>query len=219
MRLFHKLATKLNYVSVEEMNNTVDSMRDKLMELTQENIKLQDEIKQLNSKYQSVEAESMLKLKNENDELNARLDKIMSDCDKAEEFYKTVQEMVSKALSEDSRFKFGSTGGIPGSSHVGVSSGINSNEETEIVINGRTVFLDEITDKIQHATSMNEKYSIALNQLIKYGLLEKVAQRMIQSGALEFTLGYNQNCTSLELFYQITCKKPDSLLNIDYIGK
>lgn len=214
--ILDKIADKLGYISKSEMYSISDSFKVKLMKLTTDNINLQSRYDQLMTDYNTSEASTKLELQKANQELQSKIDKIMADCKTAEDYYKSVQKQISEALTEDSRFKFGFRGGIIGSSHVGSAKDTNSGN---ILINGRTVFLDEVTEKIQRASSMNEKYYIALNQLIKYGLIEKVSERLIQSGALEFTLGYNQDCTSLELFYQITCVPPEAMLTVDYNDK
>lgn len=184
--------------------------------LYNEHEKLKEEYKTLLKRVNEMELTSMEELKAENEKVHLENDQLQASMKEAEEYYKTVQKQVSEVLHEDSVFGFNKSMAFPGSSSIDCRKDQN---DTVIIASGRSILDDDTTAKIQRLPSISMKYQIGLNHLLKYGLLNKLIENLINHGALQFTYGYNKDCTCIELYYNIQCKRPDTILTVKEDGE
>lgn len=207
----------LVYISQEDMSKMTDKLietKSKFMRLQDQNNVLSRENDYLKAHINTVEFKTLEEYERKQRELETRQDVIDHDICEANDYYKEVQSALSKALHDSEVFGFKRSMAFPGSTSVQGGIVTNDDNSKDVVISGRTIFPDDVTQEIQNATSMHDKYLIALNHLIRYGIVEQIAKNIINNGALEFTLAYNKNCTCLELYYQVRCDKPESRFHI-----
>lgn len=164
--------------------------------------------------YQIIEKKDLDK---RNDELNAQNDKLQKDLEDAIEFFKTVEKSLSKLVESDDCFRFKNAVAIPGSTSIAtkVFTGEQENE-SEIVVSGRTIMDDQTTSLVHQYPSITDKYKIFLNTLIQYGVLDQITKQLLNQGALTMEIGYNEDCTSAEVYYQIRAIRPSTDLRIQF---
>lgn len=152
-----------------------------------------------------------------NDELNAQNDKLQKDLEEATEFFKTVEKSISKLVESDDCFRFKNAVAIPGSTSIAtkVFSGKHENE-SEIVVSGRTIVDDQTTSMVHQYPNIIDKYRIFLNTLIHYGALNQIVEQLLYQGALTMEIGYNEDCTSAEVYYQMRVIRPSTELRIQF---
>ena len=94
----------------------------------------------------------------------------------------------------------------------GASTITSFTKDNSICIAGRIVLEDSVSAKMQELSSISERYYLAHNQLIKYGLLERMIKDAAGLGGIAYTLGYNEDCTATELYYAMEVKPQESIL-------
>jgi len=162
----------------------------------------------LNERIASVEFQTMEQYKTENE-------KCIKDVEAGEKYYKEVQKQVSNVLHNDLEWKFPNAMAFPGSTVMNTDPGVNKNGEPCFTIKGRIVLPDDVTGVIQHKTSINDKYNVIVNNMVKLGLMDRVVKSMIQFGLIEYTIGYNSDCTTCEVYYQIIVDTPQNVINLN----
>lgn len=191
-------------------NLQVDNLHKEINKLSEDHEKL---LKDFES-YQIIDKKDLDK---RNDELNAQNDKLQKDLEEATEFFKTVEKSISKLVESDDCFKFKNAVAIPGSTSIAtkVFTGKHENE-SEIVVSGRTIVDDQTTSMIHQYPNVIDKYKIFLNTLIQYGALDQITKQLLNQGALTMEIGYNEDCTSAEVYYQIRAIRPSAELRIQF---
>lgn len=222
--LFGYVSKKSAEATLNNQLDTKDKLYLSMFEGKEHSYKmLQAQYQELEEKYQALltRAEAMNlttmeELNEENKKVHLENDQLHASLKEAEEYYKTVQKQVSEALHEDPVFGFNKSMAFPGSSSIDCRKDA---KDTIIIASGRSILDDETTAKIQRLPSISMKYQIGLNHLLKYGLLNKLMENLINHGALQFTYGYNKDCTCIEMYYNIQCKRPDTILTVKEDGE
>ena len=193
-----KISTVLKHTkeALENSNKQLDAARETIESL---------EYHVMQSKVLDLEA-----LQKENERIMEEDRKVRVDMEEANEYYKTVQTQLSDIMHKDQMFGFGRSITFPGASAISAGH----NQDGFVTIAGRTVLEDSIAAKMDQTSSLSEKYYIAHNQLIKYGLLEKMIDQAISHGGIQYTLAYNDNCTAVELYYAMEVKVNDNIFEI-----
>lgn len=177
---------------------------------------LRSQLEEANAKLEEVGYDAYIAVRKRNAELESAQDKIEKDIEESTEFYKKVQSDISKMMHNDPLLGFPQNMAFPGATSVDARLIDEGEDIGKVVsISGRTIFTDDMTAKIHSATSMDDKYMIAVNQLIKLGLTDHIMKQIINYGGLQLTFGYNEDCTSIELYYNVQCVKPEVMHVID----
>lgn len=222
MRRFLKwLLNQFGLVGITEdqyklMLSRADYFEEEYKSTLEYNRAIKMEYDELKAKWDSINGTTILEQKERNDALQIRQDEIQAAMDKAEEYYKSVQETLSRALHDDSVYGFNKAMAFPGSTAVTTHQYTDQNSGAGCMsINGRSILSDQDTAEIRNRASMSEKYQYVFNYLVKYGLIDRIAQMLVNSGAIQFTLAYNTDCTTMEVYYNTQVKIPDTKLIVD----
>lgn len=216
-KFFDWLFSLFGYVpkaDLEKSQEFASSEHLRCVKFENENIDLHYELEKARQTIDQFKNEPIEEIKAESKRLKLELDEISADHVKMEEFYRTVQKQLSGEFHHDPVFGFTSSPAIPGASVV--TGFYNGNDNSSNIV-GRTLLMDNITAKVNNAMTMAEKYRIILNTMIQLGLIDKIAQNLIATGAIQLSLTYNENCTTSEVYYMVKCQKPDpdSILTIN----
>lgn len=224
-RLLEWLCKKFDFmpsVAIRKIND-LSSVNSNLSDLV---CQKRQEIDDVRAELQEATLLDKVKLDEINKALNLENDRLQKELENAEAYYKKVQEQVSEILHGDKTYGFNGHVAIPGATALTksiVSDGsfsVKDGTETKYVtIHGRTLLLDTITTQIQADPSISGKYNIAYNQLLKYGIMDKIMQNLVSSGALQFTFGYNDDCTTIELYYTVEAKLYDQCIEFKSLAK
>lgn len=227
------LLKKFDYTSMKYTEYR--DLLDRVTALTQEKESLEDDfIKQfkelsevrevylaLKDRFNEINGTSIEEQMKINYELESKMAKIQFDMEKAEEYYKEVQSTLSKALHGDIVFGFNKGMCFPGSTSVTTNeyneiqnNGEEDSEFKVISLSGRSVMMDEDTARLRTYPDMTSKYRYALAHLIKYNITDQIAKMLINSGVVQLVLGYNEDNTSTEVYYNIQVRKPDVQLEV-----
>lgn len=158
----------------------------------------------------ALKFETMETLNEVNKELSAENDRLQAEIVEAEKYFNEVQRQLSEGMHTDPVFGFAGSRAIPGATIVRPISTIGD----VITVAGRTIFDDAITAKINNNPNISEKYWIAINSLTRLGIIEKIADNLLQCGAIQFTLAFNPDCTTSELYYKIDAQRAETTFNI-----
>lgn len=215
MGLIEKILSYFGYIRKDKAEETIRYLKSQLAlresELTtmkEDYDDVCDRLTDANTRLVSLNADTIESVKAENDKLRTQIDKVNADIAEAEKFYKEVQKQISEIAGTGEEYKFKYNIEFPGATTI---KSANLLENGHVKVSGRTILMDDTTAKIQAATSLREKYTIGLNYLIKTGLLNRLTQNLIQSGALQFTYGYTES-TTIEVYYTIEAIVPDSYM-------
>ena len=66
--------------------------------------------------------------------------------------------------------------------------------------------MDDETTRINQEPDQRRRYGMMFNYLKQRGLLEKIGERMITSGAATLAIAYNDDCTNYELYAEMAAK-------------
>lgn len=211
-RWIDRLFALLGYTPTEEYTEACKLHKRAITEVEKVLEQLRNQLDAANAKLEEVGYDAYVAVRERNAELERTQDKIQKDVEETTEFYKSVQSSITGLLQKDPILGFPQNMVFPGATSVDarVMDGETSDEKI-INISGRTIFTDDITAKIHDTTNLNDKYMIAVNQLIKLGLTDHIMKQIINYGGLQLTFGYNEGCTSIELYYNVQCVKPKVL--------
>lgn len=195
---------------ISAYDHQIDALHKELTRLSADHEKL---LKDFDT-YQIIDKKDLDK---RNDELNAQNDKLQKDLEEATEFFKTVEKSISKLVESDDCFKFKNAVAIPGSTSIAtkVFTGKHENE-SEIVVSGRTIVDDQTTSMVHQYPNIIDKYRVFLNTLIHYGALNQITEQLLYQGVLTMEIGYNEDCTSAEVYYQMRVIRPSAELRIQF---
>ena len=218
-KIINWLCIKLNYVpenarkEIELLQLTADKSLEEVSKLlqksTEELTKTTLEIKELHKHVENSKVLEMEELQQENIRLMEENEKIKNDLKESNKYFEKVEAQVSEYLHSDPIFGFKRSMCFPGASTF-----TSFSRENSIYIAGRIVLEDSVSAQMQQLASVSERYYLAHNRLIKYGLLERMAKDAAAQGGIAYTLGYNKDCTATELYYAMEIKKQEAILEI-----
>lgn len=219
-RIIDWLCDKLNYIPKnaqkvifdleDESKARMERVGKSLQESTENLIQATLEIDQLQKHVEASKVLDMEELQKENNRVLLENDKLRHDLKEANKYFEEVEAQVSRVLHEDAVFGFKKSMCFPGASTI-----TSFTKENSICIAGRIVLEDSVSAKMQQLASMSERYYLAHNQLIKYGLLERMIKDAASQGGIAYTLGYNEDCTATELYYAMEVKPQSSILTFE----
>lgn len=219
-RIIDWLCDKLNYIPnnaqkvifdlEDESKARIERIGKSLQESTENLIQATMEIDQLQKHIEASKVLDMEELQKENNRVLLENDKIRHDLKEANKYFEEVEAQVSRVLHGDPVFGFKRSMCFPGASTI-----TSFTKENSICIAGRIVLEDSVSAKMQQLASMSERYYLAHNQLIKYGLLERMVKDAASQGGIAYTLGYNEDCTATELYYAMEVKPQSSILTFE----
>lgn len=169
----------------------------------------------LQAKYDEIGGTSIEEQMKINKDLMLKQDEIQAAMEKSEEYYKMVQETLSKALHGDVVYGFNRSLAFPGSTAVTTHEYRDSDNEKFVTISGRTLVDDATTAQLHNLPDINAKYQRLYNYMVQYGLIDRIAQMLVNSGALQFTMAYNSDCTVCEVYYNVQLKKVEHQWVVD----
>ena len=214
------LCAKLNYIPKnaqkaifdleDESKASMERIGNSLQESTENLIKATLEIEQLQKHVEASKVLDMEELQKENNRVLLENDKLRHDLKEANKYFEEVEAQVSRVLHGDAVFGFKRSMCFPGASTI-----TSFTKENSICIAGRIVLEDSVSAKMQQLASVSERYYLAHNQLIKYGLLERMVKDAASQGGIAYTLGYNEDCTATELYYAMEVKPQSSILTFE----
>jgi regulator of replication initiation timing len=218
-RIIDWFCAKFNYIpkyaqeKIDELNFVAnDKYQEFVANLKETTNKLNDataEILELRKHIENSKVLDMEELQEENNRVLLENDKLRHDLKEANKYFEEVESQVSRVLHGDAVFGFKKSMCFPGASTI-----TSFTKENSICIAGRIVLEDSISAKMQQLASVSERYYLAHNQLIKYGLLERMVKDAASQGGIAYTLGYNKDCTATELYYAMEVKPQESILTI-----
>ena len=223
--MFGLMSKKEHYQIVEMLNDEIAKQRRivqdteqeaqrKINELQKKLDNVTAECEALSKRIQNVNFQTMEQYKRENDELRIQHEAVIKKADELKEMEKEIQKCISSALHEDGNFKFEGNFAFPGSTSI--TTDFETDEDGKYaVIRGRTVLDDHTTERVQQAISTRDKFDILLTNLKKYGIYDHIAKELVKFCAVEYTIGYNADCTALELYYTLKTKIPKSPYKVD----
>ena len=183
-------------------------------DLLERNRNLNRRLSKATKTIEETSATTIQEQKEINEKLQLEQDRLNAAMQKSEEYYKTVQETLNKALQENGVYKFDSRMAFPGSTSFNGGE-YRENDEKYIIVTGRTILTDEDTAKMKALPSIEDKYHYAYNHLLQWGLVEKISKTLVTSGGTAFTIAFNPDCTCAEVYYNVQVKKPDTMLTVD----
>lgn len=215
MTLVERILLFFGYVPKANMENQTNFLKTELALRESEYKTIKEDYDDLCDRYNdatqrlnNLQADSMESLKAENAKLRSEIDKVNANVAEAEEYYKTVQKQITELTSADESYKFRYNMEFAGATTL--KSSILP-ENGNVKVTGRTILMDDTTARIQAASSLRDKYTIGLNYLLKTGLLNRLAQSLIEAGALQFTYGYTKS-TTIEVYYAIEAIVPNTYI-------
>lgn len=172
-------------------------------------------ITELEAKVRKLTAE-LASVKAERDELASAFDPIQAERDSLREqiqaykdaamenatYVKDTQKQLSELLKSSEAFGFPNSRGIPGSTSIRTID-VEQDGKSEVLIRGRTIVSDDITQEINAIPDMGTKIHTVMAFMEKYGVFTKIARDMFSYGAVQCVLGYNGGNTNYELYYEI----------------
>ena len=172
-------------------------------------LKLQDKMNRINS----VEFKTMEEYKKTQEELDAKQNQLQKDIESCLKFEEDVQKQLSKALHESVEFGFQYNMAIPGSISIRdeIHKETDENGESKKVdsIRGRIIFDDAMTAKLSNEISLQKRFSMILDYMQSLGTFNQISRMIMRSNGIQYALAYNEDCTCLELYYQLDLELSD----------
>lgn len=155
-------------------------------------------------------------LQNENEQIRAESAKLKIDLDEQQKINEDVQKALSKALHESVMWGFPENDVFPGCISVHTRESQISDDERYIVVQGRTIFTDEMNNKLKDAKTNLERFDMILLALKKYGIYDRIVKDLMLRSGIVYTLAYNEECSAYEIYYQITAKKEPTEFKVEF---
>ena len=155
-------------------------------------------------------------LQNENEQIRAESAKLKIDLDEQQKINEDVQKALSKALHESVMWGFPENDVFPGCISVHTRESQISDDERYIVVQGRTIFTDEMNNKLKDAKTNLERFDMILLALKKYGIYDRIVKDLMLRSGIVYTLAYNEECSAYEIYYQITAKKEPAEFKVEF---
>ena len=141
-------------------------------------------------------------------------DRVQQEMKEMNEYYRKIQSEVSDILHGDKSFEFPYNLRLPGSSTLQ-----DLTEGNMIHVCGRTGIPDTLRARFDNESSMINQFTMMYNHLIKYKVINKMIDMIIQNGGLQLAVGFNEENTSGEIYYSMSVVKPDGMLVIKKNGE
>lgn len=137
------------------------------------------------------------------------------------EYVKDVQKQLSEVLHDSIAFGFPNKVAIPGSTSIRTDINEDSANGDMIIVRGRTLLTDDMTPRINDTPDMHGRLELIFGYMERYGVLSTITKNLIRSGAITFTLAYNDHCTAYEMYYECAAKRQNetSLVVINNMKK
>lgn len=219
-RFFNWLFKKLGYISVFEfhdLEHQLEKAESVIEDYQADATSLREHIAELETILKRLDHVTLINLQDENTTLKLKQDKINADLIQAEQYYKEVQTQISDMMHVSPIMGFPNAMRFPGATVIKDMATVNEAGDKCITVIGRSILPDYITTKIQTAVGMTDKMLIIRNELLKQGILDRITQDLIKSGAISITLGYNKDCTTCEAYFTVKAEIPESDLIINYM--
>lgn len=138
---------------------------------------------------------------------------------RTEERCKEVESLITVIMQSDQIFSFAGKPAIPGATVLTVSTdtGVELPDcYRSFSVIGRTILDDEGTKMIHQAVTFDDKYGCALQYLKNQtSVIERLMDYVMRIGGIQFTLGYNTDCTEVELYYKIIVGIPTEAFRLE----
>lgn len=138
---------------------------------------------------------------------------------RAEERCKEVESYVTAIMQSDRVFSFAGKPAIPGATVLTVNTDVGVELPDcyrSFSIVGRTILDDVGTKMIHQATTFDDKYRCALQYLkSQTSVIERLMDYVMRVGGIQFTLGYNTDCTEVELYYKMIVGIPTEAFRLE----
>lgn len=155
-------------------------------------------------------------LQSENEQVLAENVKLKVDLDEQQKINEDVQKALSKALHESVMWGFPENEVFPGCISVHTRESQISDDEKYVVVQGRTIFTDEMNTKLKEAKTNLERFDMILLALKKYGIYDRIIKDLMLRSGIVYTLAYNEECSAYEIYYQITAKKEPTEFKVEF---
>lgn len=175
-------------------------------------------ISELNGKIDSVEYQSMADYKYQNEELQKENEKLLESIEESKKLQIDVEKHLSNALHESGIWGFPNSMAFPGCTSIASKMSRISDDERWFVLQGRTLFDVETSQKIIDSKTNSDRYNIALLSMKKQGIFDKIVKDIIMNNAVEYTFGVlvpsENESPIVEIYYRIQVKEPESVIQI-----
>jgi len=115
---------------------------------------------------------------------------------------KGLQKQLGELFRDHPVFGFPNSVAIPGSTCVTTSDYVKDGGTGLAVMRGRTIFMDDMTSKIDGTPGITERTRLIMDYMERYGLFNKIGKDLMSHGGIKLTLAYNGDCTAYEAFYE-----------------
>lgn len=147
------------------------------------------------------------------EELRETIERYRNTPDENAEYYKDVLKGLNKAVKEVPEYQFLNSKPLPGSLSVQSHNSTDPDtKETYTTIRGRFIADDYLTAHINLESNMYERLKMCFNYMAQYGMLQGVVERLVNNGAMQFTISYNEQNTNYEVHFEMVAKNynPDT---------
>lgn len=172
---------------LESQKKTIESVQIEndavIKELRDAASKLEEILQTRNELISSVEFQDMAHYKAENEKLQQGIED-------AKQIAETLQTQLSDVLHDHDIWGFPGKPAFPGSTVVtNVVESIIKDGTTNLVLRGRTIFDDKVSQQIGEKPTLNDQMSVALLAMKKQGVFDKILRDLITSGCIAYTIG------------------------------
>ena len=147
------------------------------------------------------------------EELKEQVERYRNTPDENTEYYKDVLKGLNKAVKGVPEYQFLNSKPLPGSLSVQSHNSTDPDtKETFTTIRGRFIADDFLTARINHESNMYERLRMCFNYMAQYGMIQGVVERLVNNGAMQFTISYNEQNTNYEVHFEMVAKNynPDT---------
>lgn len=118
---------------------------------------------------------------------------------------KELEKQIHDIYATSRHFSFPNS--IPMAGSVSMNdSGVIADNDNFLDVKVRLIATDEETAKINQEPDQVRRYAMLVDIMKRRGLLERLGERMISSGAATIAMAYNGDCTCFECYLEATAK-------------
>lgn len=222
IKFFTWLFSKLRYslvptTELNDMQDRINYLRSHITDLETDRNYYRQIAHDQKEKIQSVEFRTLEEYKNHQQELEESIAaqekknaEVREEIENSLKFYRTVEKRLSEVLHSSDEFGFPSGQVFPGSICGQGKTITNIDGKDYVVVDGRGVLPEEVFDTIKNEPYVNRRYTLALSCLGKYNMFDSIVRSIISNGGVEFSLGYNGENQTYELYYRLLCRVPSA---------
>lgn len=118
---------------------------------------------------------------------------------------KNLQGQLAEVYNTSRNFGFPNSLALPGSATM-TDNNVQVDGENYTSVRVRMILTDDETARINTEPDQKRRYAMSVDMLRRRGLLERLGERMITSGAATLAIAYNMDCTNYELFVDVAAK-------------